>query len=115
MSLSCSCEYDPEPGDTCWRAPHDFPVLRGSRPIKCCSCGDKINPGDTTGDFQRYKVPDSDIECRIYGEDGEIPRASWFMCERCAGLFFSLDELGYCIDIHDDMRKLVAEYAEIHN
>lgn len=64
--------------------------------------------------FYRYKIPDHKIEISIYGEDGEVPMASWYMCERCGDLFFSLNELGYCIDIREDMRDLVREYAAMH-
>jgi len=62
----------------------------------------------------RVKVPDTDIECRIYGEDGEIPLASAYMCERCADLYFSLEELGYCVQPWEDQRDLVRDYADLH-
>lgn len=98
----------------CWYAPSDFTTYKAKRATRCSSCGDKIKPGDDVGKFTRFKVPDTEIECKIFGEDGEIPRAPEYHCERCAGLFFSLDELGYCVSLQDDMRELVKEYAESH-
>lgn len=115
MSLSCYCEYDPEPGDVVWWKPQDYTVYARNRRTKCCSCGNTISHGDTCLEFDRSKIPDSEIECRIYGEDGEIPRASWWMCETCGDLFWSLDELGFdCISLSDNMRELVKEYAAIY-
>ena len=114
MGLSCSCDYDPGPGDVCWYNPSDFITFTGKRATKCCSCGGRVAPGNTVAAFGRYKVPDSDFEVRFYGEDGKIPRATWFMCEECAGLYFSLDELGYCIDIRESMRDCVKEYADMN-
>ena len=113
MGLSCDCEYDAEPGDVCWSAPTDFKPHIGR--AKCCrSCKATIKSGDLEIEFRRWKIPESEVEYRIYGEDGEIPRASAFFCEKCAGVYLSLDELGYCINIDDDMRELVKEYAETH-
>ncbi len=113
MSLTCACDYDPEPGDICWVAPRDYSVLATKRARKCCSCGDKITPGETVAAFHRYKVPEYQIEIDIYGDDGfeGPPRATWYHCERCADLFFSLIDLGFCIHIKDEMRALVREYA----
>jgi hypothetical protein len=65
-------------------------------------------------EFPRFKVPDSDIEVRIYGEDGEIPLASSYLCERCADLYLSLDDLGYCGQPWENQLELVSEYAELH-
>ena len=112
MSLSCDCSYEPEPGDTIWYAPRDFAVFAGrARRTRCVSCGEKIAPSALVAVFARAKIPESDVEVRIHGEDGEIPRATWYMCEECAGLYFSLADLGYCIDISENMHDLVREYA----
>ena len=48
------------------------------------------------------------------GDDGEIPRANHYHCEECAGLFFSLEDLGYCGQPYEDQRELVREYAMMH-
>lgn len=113
MSLSCYCDYDPEPGDICWYRPHDFTTLKMKRSRRCRSCGCTIRPGDDCAAIERYKVPDGTVECRIYGEDGEIPRATHYWCETCAGLAFSLHDLGFCFDIGDDMRGVVKKYAAL--
>jgi hypothetical protein len=113
MGLSCECDYDPEPGQTIWYDPSDYAPLASSRARKCCSCKGKIKPGDLAAKVPRYKIPASDIEIKIYGEEGEIPRAPKFMCERCADLFFSLTELGYCGEPWEDQRELIKEYAEL--
>lgn len=115
MTLSCDCEYDPEPGDTIWWPPRDFSTYTGRRKVKCCSCHDKIASGDLCGEFFRDKIAEGEIEERIYGENGHVPRASWYMCEKCTGLYFSLYDLGFCVNISDDMRTLVKEYAQLKN
>lgn len=114
MGLSCNCDYEAEPGDVCWLIPRDFKNYRNwSRSTKCVSCGTRIVASDVCVEFERFKIPDSEFEVRFFGEDGEIPRASHFMCEHCGGLYFSLSDLGYCVDIREDVRGLVAQYAEL--
>ena len=98
-----------------WYDAKDYTTLATKRARKCCSCGEKIDVGATCAEIPRFKVPESDVEVRIYGEDGEVPMASAYMCEICAGLAFSLDELGYCGQPWEDQRELVKEYAEIHH
>lgn len=113
MSLSCTCDFEPEAGSTCWISPSDFAVYEAKRTTRCASCDDQIKPGDDCAKFTRFKIPAHDVELAIYGEDGEIPRAPHYHCERCAGLFFSLVELDYCVDMRDDMRDLAREYAAL--
>ena len=113
MMLTCDCDYDPEPGDTVWRPPEDFSTYAGARRVRCRSCGCMISSGDTCAEFYRFKIVCSVVEERIYGEDGKIHRASHYMCERCAGLYFSLCDLGFCVNISDDMRTLAKEYAQM--
>lgn len=114
MVLMCSCDFDPEPGMRLWEDPKDYTTLATKRSRKCCSCGCRINVGDTCAEVRKLKVPESEIECRIYGEEGEVPLASEYMCERCAGLAFSLDDLGYCGQPWEDQRELVKEHARAH-
>jgi len=114
MGLMCECntEWCPEPGDWVWsgetRVYVPFPFKRRKR---CCSCKELINTGDLAMAQGRARIPATDIECRIYGDDGEIPIASDWMCESCGDLYLSLKELGYCVLPRDDMRELVKEYA----
>lgn len=115
MGLTCSCgDGDWEPGMTIWYDAKDYTTLATKRPRKCCSCGEKIEVGAMCAEVPRFKVPESDVEVRIYGEDGEVPRAPAHLCERCADIAFSLDDLGYCMQPWEDQRELVAEYAEMH-
>ncbi len=110
MGVSCSCDYSPEPGDTIWYFPDDFKPLNGNRRQRCKGCGKLIRLGADCLEFYRYKVPEFDIEVSIYGEDGEIPRASHYLCEECGGLWLSLHELGLCVDYNCDQRENVAEF-----
>lgn len=115
MSLTCYCDYEPDPGAVSWIWPDDYSTLSTARARKCCSCGERIAPGDLVAAYHRYKVPEYPIEIGIYGDDGDDGprRATWYHCERCADLCFSLLDLGFCLYIGDDMRGLVREYAEM--
>lgn len=117
MGLMCECDTDwyPVPGDWMWSGGSGAYVpLTTKRRKRCCSCKDLIDVGALTIEHPRARVPDTDIEIKIYGDDGEIPIASDWMCERCGDLYLSLDELGYCVNPRDDMRELVKEYAAEH-
>lgn len=112
MGLSCECDYE---HDFCdhewlWYTPNDYGVLSAKRSRKCVSCGDRIEVGAVVACFERRRGARYAVEERLWGDDG-VPLASWFHCERCADLFFSITELGYCISLNDDMRELVKEYA----
>ena len=109
MSLSCSCSED---GDRWHYGPQDYSPLATKRSRKCVSCGSRIAVGDLSVRFERARIPNNDIEERIYGDEVAMPPA--FMCERCGDLCNSLDELGFCINLGDDMRELVKEYAEVY-
>ena len=112
MSLSCSCEYDPAPGDIVWEGPENYAPLTTKRSRKCCSCNVRIAVGDLCAEVPRFKVPESDIELRIYGENDK-PLASVYMCEECADLCFSFVDLGYCASPWEDQRDLLADYVEM--
>ena len=113
MPLSCSCDFDPcADGAWFYDSPDDYQPLDRPRAVRCSSCKALIKPGDTTIQFTRWRGVTSDIEARIYGDDGEIPLGPMFHCEVCADLYFSLSELGFeCIAPDENMRELVQEYA----
>lgn len=115
MGLSCYCDDYPEPGMVMWTGPEDYTTLNTKRAKQCCSCKERIEVGALCGVVSRFKVPDHDVEISIYGEDGEIPRAPKYLCERCTDLFLSLDELGFCQQPWEDQRELVKEYAAMQN
>jgi len=111
MSLSCSCDYEPEAGATCYRVPDDFERLYTTRRKRCNSCDELINIGSFILRFERYKIPEYEIEISMYGDDGEIPRAPAYLCERCGEIYLNLRELGFkCVHVDDDMRELLKQY-----
>ena len=117
MGLTCECNSDwyPEPGDWFWPdSPDDYKTFPFKRRRACCSCGELIGVGAIAVEFERVKAPKSNIEIVIYGDDGQIPIASDWMCERCGDLYFSIEELGYCVTPREDMRELAKEYARQH-
>jgi hypothetical protein len=97
MSISCDCGG----GDYDWyyNAPKDYSVLRTNRRQRCYSCRELIDLGSDVGVFDNWRVPSTDIQVRIYGEDGEIPMADHYMCETCIGLFWAITELGFCVSM----------------
>ena len=110
MGLSCSCD---DGGDVWYYPPDDYtkmPPYPHRR--RCFSCKDVIQWTAICTAFSVCRAPSSDIEEVIYGD--EVVAAPRFLCERCSDLYFSLDELGFCVNLGDDMRELVREYAEIY-
>lgn len=73
----------------------------------------RIEVGELCAEVPRIKIPETDIEVRIYGEE-EKPLAPAWMCERCADLCFSFIELGYCAEPWEDQRELLADYVDMH-
>lgn len=113
MSLSCNTDIDGGDSEWYWYQPGELVPLTTKRSRKCCSCKTKINVGDASLKFPRYR-PTSPrhnyIEESIYGD--EVPLAPWFMCETCGGLYYSLTELGFCMDISDSLARQIKEYRE---
>lgn len=114
MALSCNCDFEPEPGDWYWYPPEDFtrmPVLK--RRKKCVSCNSILEPKSLVLRFNRCKIPDTDVECKIYGVDGEIPLAAWYLCERCGEIWLNLADIGYKCVNPNDVIKAQKEYWEM--
>jgi len=108
--LACTCDYD----DPDWFYDDHAPVLPldTKRARRCCSCKDRIAVGDDCKRIKRWRTPNYEsIAERIYGD--EEPMAAWYLCDRCAGLFESLDGLGYCDLIGQDLREVCREYADM--
>ena len=114
MSLSCSCDYD----DFAWyyRAADDYSTLSTKRRRRCSSCQSLIDIGATVMEFTRTREALSDIEEKIYGSGNDaVNLASWYMCEECADLYFSLCDLGFdCVSLDDNMHDVVREYHETY-
>lgn len=113
MPLACGypdCDYE-------WYyvPPHDYSIALRTRSgrRKKCSCGAFINPGELCAEFDCSRDSRNDIEERIYGD--EVPLANKFLCERCADLYFSLQELGFNqVSPEENMVELVEEYAAVY-
>lgn len=112
--MTLSCDYGDSDGDWWHIVPEDYATMPKFRARKrCCSCHDLIDAGATTARFECYKRAGyGSVAERIYGEGGEVPIADRWMCERCADLYFSLVELGYCYYMDEDVREMTREYAE---
>ena len=112
MSLSCDCGSDDF--DWYYETLGDFTALNTRTRKRCCSCNDLIDKNATCLEFPRYRHPQDDIEERIHGDDGEIPLATWHMCEPCGDQYMNLTALGFCVDLgQDNMFDLLKEYQEM--
>jgi hypothetical protein len=115
MSLSCGCDYD----DAEWYFDPSEPVgpLATKRMRRCCSCKDRIAVGDDCKPFRRWRnvsdYGDPEVLVRIYGDGGEMALPTWYLCDRCAGLYESLDGLGFCDLLGQDLRNTCREYAQM--
>jgi hypothetical protein len=110
MPLSCECDYD-ENCDWYFDRPEDYSTLDSKRRRRCCSCKELIDVGATVLSFERWRTPQCEsIEEKIYGEGENVPLAPWIMCERCGDIYFSLGELGFCVNLDESMLALLSEY-----
>ena len=110
MSLSCECcDYWPV-GTRWWECRGELAPLATSRRRRCQSCAALIDLGADCLKFDRYRSPNSDIEVRIYGEDGAVMLHPQYLCEHCAEIWLNLDALGYCLTLGDSMPEALAEY-----
>jgi len=107
--LSCTCNFY----DSGWYyyPPCDFSIFKKKRRKRCCSCKELIGVGDECVEFEKCRDPATDIEERIVGD--EVPMASDYMCEKCGEIYFNLTDLGYCINLGDEMQELLQEYWEM--
>ena len=116
MLLSCHYDYEPQPGDVMWFEPEKLEPMLGRRSRRCRSCKSLVRPGTLAACIVRYKVPKTDIELSIYGEDcydSGVPRASHYVCQDCSNIFFFLQSFHYVIDLREDLRELAKEHAEL--
>lgn len=114
MTLTCECpDYDYYDCEWWYENTSDYHSLATKRGRRCKSCKAIIKPGEICTSHGRYRHTNTFIEEMIYDCDG-VPLAPHWMCERCSDLFFSLQELGYCVSPEDDMRVLINEYKLAH-
>ena len=106
MSLSCSCEYD----DAEWwyQPDEDFSLLATKRGRKCCSCGSKLPVGAEVLRVPRWRSPSCDLEEHIHGD--EVYMSTWYLCEKCGGLYMAVSDLKFCCNIDEDIATQIREY-----
>ena len=113
MSLTCECGDDFE----WYYEGYVIGSLATKRSRKCKSCGEKIAVGDECMSFRRYRIVsdymDPEVVVRIYGDGGEQPLPTWHLCDRCGGLYESLDSLGFCGLLGQNLIALCREYAQM--
>ena len=122
MSLSCSCDYGDGGYDWYWWPPKDYTRYRMWTSRLCCceGCTNRISYNDTVAEVCRTRPPTEwEINNIIGWGDENDPEyknlASVWMCERCADLFFSFDDLGFeCVSPYENMIKLAKEYYEVY-
>ena len=109
--LACDCDYD----DPAWwhEGMGEIAPLATKRSRRCCSCKARIAVGEDCAAIRRWRTAHSDIEERIYGEWGEVSLPTWYLCDRCAGLYESLDGLGFCDLIGQDLIAVCREYGQM--
>ena len=113
--LSCSCDND----DADWFYDDTLEVapLATKRMRRCCSCKDRIAVGDDCKPFPRWRTvsyySDPEVLVRIYGDGGEFALPTWYLCDRCAGLYESLDSLGFCGMLGDNLVQTCREYGQM--
>ena len=89
MSLSCSCGY--ENFEWLYYPPNYFTTLKTDTRRKCKSCGTLIEIG---ADCLKFEREDNDEE--------QTTLPTWYYCEECGGLYFALEDLGFCIQIDEN-------------
>lgn len=111
MSLSCSCDYDLEPGDRYFEPEDDFtPIPETRRRKRCFSCRSKIDPQTPVIKLPHFKCVETDIEEKIYGD--VVPLADKFLCEECGEIYLNLSSLGYECLFNNTMQENIREYWE---
>jgi len=109
MSLSCECYAD---YDWYYNRPDDYTTLQTNKRKRCSSCEKLIDLNSVCVQYSRWRNPNNDIEERICGD--EVPLADKYLCEKCGDIFFSLIELGFCVEM-GDMNESLNEYHEKYN
>ena len=98
--LTCECDFDDY--ETYWYPPKDF--SKATKKEKCVSCNEKIEVGSDCLQFDILSADEDGNECK----DSEN-----FMCQWCGDIFLNLNNLGYCINLDDNMHDLLKEYWQL--
>ena len=111
MSLSCDCGYGDY--DYYYRPDNDLTPLESTRRKRCLSCSSVIDHGEECLKFHNWRPTKTDIEESIHGD--EVQLANTYMCEECAGLYWALEERGFCIGLGEEsMKDMVKEYHDLY-
>ena len=111
MGLSCECgDFEPGDLDEWWYAPSDYSTMpERKRRARCVSCKKPIENGATVTEFERRRHANG-FEYDKLGLE-EVPLAPYWMCETCSDIYFSLVELGFCMNIAEDsMQSCLRDY-----
>jgi DNA-directed RNA polymerase subunit RPC12/RpoP len=99
MGLSCFCDGD---SFDYYAAPSkNFKI--STKKYVCHSCKKIIEPGEFILDFETWEIDESGSE--IYGDD-------LVFCEKCGEYYWNLEDLGFCVNLEENMQELVAAYKE---
>lgn len=110
MGLSCECG-DWEDFEWYFTAQEFAPLVTKYR-RRCKSCNRLIDHGEECLEYTRRREPITDVEEKIFGGGPDVPMASWYHCECCGELYTMLSDLGFCMDIDENMNDLLKEYQE---
>jgi hypothetical protein len=100
MGLSCFCDEDSI--DCYANSEKNFRIIEKND--VCHSCKKTIESGDFILAFETWTIDESGDE--IYGE-------GFFFCEKCGEYYWNLEDLGFCVNLDNNMQDLVAEYREL--
>lgn len=113
MSLSCDCGIDFDVDYSwCYQRNTEFTPFCRKRRRKCASCRQLIEIGADCLTFTRHRHPVTEIEARIYGDGPDVPLADWYYCEHCGELYVMLTDLGFCMELSDNMNDLLLLYQK---
>jgi len=102
MTLSCDCDLNT---DFFCEAVGEFMELKGKHCVRCLSCSELIGIGSICLKFVRgYTNEDGD----------EHITGHFYYCESCGDLFCSLEDLGFCIVMNENMHEVLEEYHDIY-
>ena len=109
--LSCNCDYDDDDFDEFYYEPNNYSFFKKFRRKRCISCQELIEYNSLVAEFKRFRIPHSEIEERIYVDF--VPLAAHYMCEACTDIYFNLRDLGFCVDIWENMNDVLEEYKKL--
>ena len=102
MPLTCECSDD---YDWFYNSPTEFSILQTINRRKCKSCKQFIEIGAVCLEFFTF----------CFDENGdERYKARQYLCEKCGEIFVSLEDLGFCMELGEDVRDLLKEYHEVY-